>query len=214
MKITHIAFDADDTLWRNEDNFVSIGSKFQQALGSNQDEAKTRLYELEEKNLEFFGYGAKGFILSMIETALEFAGDQRSPELIKQILAWGKEMISHQVDLLPGVLRTIQELKPDFFLLMITKGDLFEQESKIARSNLADEFGMIKIVSEKDEASYRKILEELKIEPAEFLMVGNSLRSDIAPVVRIGGKAIHIPYDKTWIRELLAEEEKKKNRLL
>ena len=142
----------------------------------------------------------------MIETAIELSGGKISGTEIQQIIDLGKEMLAHEIELLPGVPEAIAAFKPHFKLLLITKGDLFAQENKIARSGLASEFDIIEIVSEKDPDTYRSLLDRHGIDPASFLMMGNSLRSDVLPIVEIGGRAIHLPYEYTWHHEALEEE--------
>lgn len=197
----YLGFDADDTLWHNEPIFILTQEKVSELLADwlPADELGEKLSRVERRNLGLFGYGAKGFTLSLVETALEVTGGRAPGPVIQQILDAGKAMIEHPVELLPGVRRTIDLLAAEHRLLLITKGDLFHQESKIARSGLAERFAGIEIVSEKDEETYRRVLERYAIAPERFVMVGNSVKSDILPVVAIGGNAIHVPYASTWV---------------
>ncbi len=201
--IKTIAFDADDTLWVNEPIFTKTQDRLKGLLEKYIEEADfdARLYATEKKNLKLFGYGIKGFMLSMIESAIELSNEQVNGSEIQKIIEMGKEMIEHPVHLLPNVEETLEQLKDDFELMIITKGDLFDQESKIARSGLAHYFDKIEIVSEKDEPTYRKVLSRHQIDLSTFLMVGNSLKSDVIPICNIGGRAVHIPFHTTWVHE-------------
>ncbi len=196
----HIAFDADDTLWHNEPIFDLTQDRVAELLADwvPADELGGKLSRIERRNLRLFGYGAKGFTLALIETALEVSAGKVPGSVIQEILDAGKAMIEHPVELLPGARETIDLLAAEHPLLLITKGELFHQESKIARSGLADRFAEIEIVSEKDEATYRRILDRLSIDAERFVMVGNSVKSDMLPVLAIGGNAIHVPYESTW----------------
>lgn len=202
--LTHLAFDADDTLWAHENVFVDAKSRCLELLlpylrpGQNLEK---ELYRFERKNLKIFGYGVKGFTLSMIETAIELSGGRISGAEIQHIIDLAKEMLNHPIHLLPYVPEAIAALQPHFTLLVVTKGDLFAQENKIARSGLGEEFNIVEILSEKDEATYQRLLQRHNIDPANFLMLGNSLRSDVLPVVNIGGRAIHLPFEYTWHHE-------------
>lgn len=198
-----IAFDADDTLWANEPIFQRTEEQWKELLSAyvSPSNLSEKLYKTEKKNLKLFGYGIKGFTLSLIETAIELSDRQVSSEDIRQIIDLGKEMIRHPVELLPGVEETVAALKEDYTLMILTKGDLFDQESKIARSGLDPHFDFVEIVSEKNESAYNEILAHYGIDPAEFLMVGNSLKSDVRPVKEIDAHAIHIPYHVTWSHE-------------
>lgn len=206
-KIKYIAFDADDTLWINETLFRINEQKFSELLSKynkNHDFIE-RLYQKELENLRHFGYGIKGFVLSMIETAIELTDSEVSADDIKQILDWGKEQLNHPVELINGVKEVVNKLGEKYILLIITKGDLFDQESKIARSGLADYFTHIEIVSDKNDDVYSNILKKYNILKEEFLMVGNSMKSDILPIINIGAKAIHIPFETTWVHELVED---------
>ncbi len=198
-----IAFDGDDTLWHNETLFSVTQEKFRALLRPYVDEAEidASLLATEKRNLALFGYGIKGFTLSMIETAIEVSGGRVETVEIQRLIDYGKAMLDHPLELLDGVEDIIEPLRQNYRVMLITKGDLFDQESKIARSGLADLFWKIEIVSEKDPETYRRILRTHDVAPDSFLMVGNSVRSDILPVLEIGGRAVHIPYQVTWEHE-------------
>ena len=197
-----IAFDADDTLWHNEFIFTMTQIKFREMLSSHGPEVVDQtLFSTQIKNLQHFGYGIKGFILSMIETAIELTEGSVSGHEIQQILDFGQEMLAAPIDLLPQVHEIVQELSTKYSLMLITKGDLIDQEAKIARSGLAEYFSAVEIVSDKTSETYSKILTNHKIDASRFIMIGNSMRSDIVPVVQIGGHAVHIPYLSTWEHE-------------
>jgi putative hydrolase of the HAD superfamily len=200
--ITVIAFDGDDTLWHNESIFSLTQERFRSLMRQYQSEhLDDRLFATETRNLRLFGYGVKGFILSMIETAIEVSDGQVRAADIQNIIDAGKAMLDHPVEPLEGVRETVEALRSCYRLMVITKGDLFDQESKLARSGLADLFWRVEIVSEKDERTYRRILSDGGIKPDEFMMVGNSIRSDILPVVALGAQAVHVPYRLTWAHE-------------
>ncbi len=202
--ITHVAFDADDTLWENEHIFVDAKERCSDLLASYLPRGvslEQALYERERVNLALFGYGIKGFMLSLIETVIQLSDGRVTGAELQRLLDIGKEMLLHPVNLLPEVEETLRQLAPRYPLLLITKGDLFDQENKVARSGLADYFQGIHIVSEKTPAAYSDILARHGIDPAGFLMIGNSLKSDVLPVVEIGGRAVHLPHEYTWIHE-------------
>jgi len=196
----HIAFDADDTLWHNEPIFNMTQDRVAILLEdwAPAEVLGERLNRIERRNLGLFGYGAKGFTLSLIETALEVSEGKIPATVIQSILDAGKSMLEHPIELLPGVLDTLEKLVGQHPLWLVTKGDLFDQESKIARSGLAERFDVIEIVSEKNVDAYRRLLDRHGVAPERFVMVGNSIKSDILPVVAIGGNAIHVPYESTW----------------
>lgn len=204
-----IAFDADDTLWHNESIYLDTHEKFQQLLRQYHSEEwiQQRLHETEIRNLQHFGYGIKGFTLSMIETAIELSEGRVSANEIQTIIELGKEMLRAPVELLDGVASTLAQLAASYKLMLITKGDLLDQESKIARSGLGDYFSHIEVVSEKNVETYQRLAAKHNIAPAHFLMVGNSLKSDILPVIAMGGQAVYIPYHTTWVHERVAEED-------
>lgn len=200
--ITTIALDADDTLWGNEDIFVSAQQRYMELLAPyRSDWDAQELYDTEQRNLAYFGYGIKGFTLSMIETAIQITDGKVSGHDIGHIIAIAREMVHAPITLLPTVAETVAHWSTQYRLMVITKGDLFDQESKIARSGLAEYFRHVEVVSEKHPASYARILRRYDIAPQEFLMIGNSLRSDILPVLTIGATAVHVPYHLTWQHE-------------
>ena len=198
-----IGFDADDTLWHNETLFALTQEKFRALLAPYGDAERIdqQLYATESRNLAHFGYGIKGFTLSMVETAVELTEGRIGGHEIGQIVEWGRTMLSSPVELLPGVEEVVAQLGEEYPLLLITKGDLFDQESKLARSGLGGYFRHVEIVREKDAEVYTSILDKYGVAPQQFLMVGNSMRSDILPVLNIGGKAVHVPYAITWQHE-------------
>ena len=204
-----IAFDADDTLWVNEPNYVDVKQKLCELLSHHidQDTLTLRFYDAQIKNLHVFGYGAKSFILSMIETAIELTNGAITGAEIQQIIDIGRKLIDFPIEVLDGVRDVLEILAKKFDLMVLTKGDLFDQESKIARSGLGHYFKHVEIVSEKNEQAYLRVLQKYNVQPADFLMIGNSLKSDILPVVHIGGRAIHIPYEVTWAYEQVADEQ-------
>ena len=199
-----VAFDGDDTLWHNEGLFSMTQDRFRALLADavEGDVLDARLLETERENVAVYGYGVKGFTLSMIETAIEVTNGNVAADRIYQILSFAKDQLSHPVELLPHVTETLDALAGRYRLLLITKGDLFDQESKIARSGLAERFDAIEVVPEKEPDIYRRILERHGIGAAEFLMVGNSVRSDVLPVLEVGGRAALVPYHLTWELEV------------
>lgn len=200
--ITVIAFDGDDTLWHNESIFSVTQERFRSLMRPYQSEQlDERLFATETRNLRLFGYGVKGFTLSMIETAIEVSNGRIQADEIQNIIDAGKAMLHHPVEPLEGVRETVEALRSRYRLMVITKGDLFDQESKLARSGLADLFWRVEIVSEKDEPTYRRILTDASINADEFMMVGNSIKSDILPVVALGARAVYVPYRLTWAHE-------------
>lgn len=202
-KIKVVGFDADDTLWINEPHYRNVESEFCRIMQPylTEPEASKELFKIEMQNLELYGYGAKGFMLSMIETAIRTTQGKISALEINQIIDAGKRLLTIPIALLEGVEPTLQQLQQKYKLILATKGDLLDQEQKLQRSGLARFFHHIEIMSEKHEDNYRKLLSHLDIEPWEFLMVGNSIRSDILPVLNIGAHAIHIPFDVMWQHE-------------
>lgn len=200
-----VGFDADDTLWHSEIHFQAAHAEFERILGAYVDLADAgvhdRLLATERRNIKVFGYGAKGMTLSMIETAVEITGERVSAADIHRLLGLGKEILAHPVELLPGVREAVAEVAQRHRVVLITKGDLFHQEAKVRQSGLSDLFHRIEIVSEKDPPTYQRLFEEFGVDASRFLMVGNSLRSDIEPVVRLGGWGVHVPYPVTWALE-------------
>lgn len=205
-----IGFDADDTLWHSETYFSVTEDRFRALLAPwcSEDETTERLLARERGNLKVFGYGIKGFTLSMIETAIAASEGAIPVGAIEEIISWGKEMLEHPVDLIEGVEAVLDAVGDQYRLVLLTKGDLFHQESKIAESGLADRFAAVDVMAEKDAASYQRVLARLGIDPAGFLMVGNSVRSDVLPILEIGGQAVHVPYAITWGHEKVSPEER------
>lgn len=198
-----LAFDADDTLWHNESHYQMTQERFHELLAPYCPAVTTKeaLYATEMRNLKIFGYGAKGFALSMIETAIELTGERIQGAEIQQIIDAVKAMLTNDIGLLPGVEQTLAVLARRYPLMLITKGDLFDQESKLARSGLTGYFEHVEIVSEKTSEVYAGLLDKVNVAPENFLMIGNSVRSDILPVVEVGGHAVYIPYHVTWAHE-------------
>ena len=203
-----IAFDADDTLWHNETLFQATEKEFARLLSDFHPEQwiRERLFATEMKNLRHFGYGIKGFTLSMIETAIELTEGRVSGPQIQTILGWGHEMLQAPVSLLDGVRETIVDLSSNHRLMLLTKGDLFDQESKLARSGIGEHFHAVEIVSDKNARTYATVMNRHAVRPDRFLMVGNSLRSDILPALEAGASAVHIPYVTTWAHEHVSED--------
>ena len=204
-----MALDADDTLWHNEPLFTSVREQFCALLTRYEPDgiAGERLDEVEMRNLEHFGYGVKGFVLSMIETAIQMTGGRLEAADVQTIIGWGREMIASPVELLPDVGGVVEDLARTFPLILLTKGDLLHQQTKLARSGLGGHFKGIEIVSEKDAGVYRGVMGRYGVEPERFVMVGNSLRSDILPVLEAGGHAVYVPYEVTWVHERVAPEQ-------
>lgn len=201
-----VGFDGDDTLWHSEGYYQAAGETFRGILATYVDLDAGRINDVllaaERRNLKLFGYGAKGMTLSMIETAIEVTKERISAADIHRLVALGKDVLAHPVELLPGIRAAVERVAATHPVVLITKGDLFHQEAKIAGSGLADVFTRIEIVSEKNPACYARVLRECGARVEDFVMVGNSLRSDIEPVVRLGGWGVHMPYHVTWAHEL------------
>ncbi len=206
-----IGFDGDDTLWVNETYFRDAELEFAQLMATYDTSIRIDeiLYKKEIDNLPLYGYGIKGFVLSMIETAIELSHHKLSNEIIVQILNIGKDMLNAPVDLLDGVENVLKYLSNKYKLIVITKGDLLDQERKLKTSNLSPYFHHIEVLSDKQESNYVRVLERLEVKPSEFLMIGNSLKSDILPVINIGAQAIHIPFHTTWLHEQVTIQETK-----
>jgi putative hydrolase of the HAD superfamily len=200
-----IAFDADDTLWHNESLYAEVQEKFARLLAPYQDApvVAQRLNATEMRNLEYFGYGIKGFALSMVETAIELTDGQIPGRDIQLVINWIKAMLGAEVRLLEHAEEVVAKLSASHPLMIITKGDLRDQEVKIRRSGLAGYFRHVEVVSDKTSGSYAALLAKHQVVPSRFLMVGNSLRSDILPVVELGGRAVYIPYQITWAHEVV-----------
>jgi putative hydrolase of the HAD superfamily len=203
-----LAFDGDDTLWHNESRFNLTQTALRELLHRHVPDADVdgHLFEMEMRNLSLYGYGVKAFTLSMIETAIQLTEGRIPAVDLQVILGWGKSMLTEPTELLDGVRESLLDVSARYSLLLITKGDLFDQESKLARSGLAEMFSGVEILSDKTVDTYRSLLKRRGIEPGEFVMVGNSLRSDIAPVVALGARAVHIPYHVTWHHEQVPED--------
>jgi putative hydrolase of the HAD superfamily len=201
--IHFIAFDADDTLWHTEPLYTQVKDRFIELFSNGRDPARMEniLERIEIDNLRYYGYGIKSFTLSMLEAAAEITGGQIASNEIQQIIQFSKQMLDADLQFLDHVVETLAELSGAYHLMLITKGDLFEQERKVTGSGLAKYFRYVEIVNDKTVESYRALLEKYQIDPRSFLMVGNSLRSDILPVVTLGGNAVYIPYEHTWSHE-------------
>ena len=206
-----IAFDADDTLWVNETYFREVETKFAKILSKYEtiNKIDQELFKIEIKNLKLYGYGIKGFMLSMIECALKLSNYSISQHEIDKILVLGKEMLNKPIELLDGVEDVLKKLQNKYKLIVATKGDLLDQERKLEKSGLLKYFHHIEVMSEKKEEDYRKLIKHLDINPDELLMIGNSLKSDVLPLLKIGASAIHIPFHITWSHEEVSLDETK-----
>jgi putative hydrolase of the HAD superfamily len=210
----YIGFDADDTLWVNEPYYQETEKKFCVLLAEYlpADHVSAELLKTEISNLELYGFGAKGFMLSLIETAIRISGGRVSINTIDKIISLGKELLNKPVELLDGVTDVLNYFSTNGTKLIVaTKGDLLDQERKLKKSNLEHYFHHIEIMSDKKESDYLKLLAHLEIQPLEFLMIGNSIKSDILPVLNIGGNAVHVPYHTTWALEQINKIEKQAN---
>ena len=203
--IEWVGFDGDDTLWKSEDYYRAAELEFENIIGQYIDLTDARslehLLEVERRNLRVFGYGAKGMTLSMIESAVQLTGERISARDIHRVIEIGRATLQHPVELIDGIREAVETIAATHEIVLITKGDLFHQESKIERSGLSDLFQRIEVVSEKDPATYARVLRELDVPAGRFAMIGNSLRSDIEPVIELGGWGIHMPYHITWAHE-------------
>ena len=213
--ISVIGFDADDTLWVNETYFREAEEKFAELLENYETKNKIdqELFKMEMQNLRLYGYGIKGFVLSMIETALDLSNNTIPQTTITTILNLGKEMIARPVELLKGVEEVLRSLEKDYRLIVLTKGDLLDQERKLERSGLSKYFHHVEVLSDKKEENYSNLLEHLEVPVTEFLMIGNSLKSDVLPIMNIGAKAIHVPFHTTWAHEEVSQDEHTNNHL-
>jgi putative hydrolase of the HAD superfamily len=202
-----IGFDADDTLWVNETYFREAEEKFTDLLEKYETKNKIdqELFKTEIGNLDLYGYGIKGFMLSMIECALSLSNNEISQKTLGELLDLGKNMIAHPVELLNGVEEVLKTLNGKYRLIVLTKGDLLDQERKLERSGLSKYFHHVEVLSDKKGKNYTDLLEHLQILPNEFLMIGNSLKSDVLPLVEIGARAIHVPFHTTWQHEEVFE---------
>ncbi|WP_075218139.1 HAD family hydrolase [Mongoliimonas terrestris] len=201
--VTTLGFDADDTLWQNEHYYKLTEARFTDLLAEHGEApvVSGRLLEAERRNLKLYGYGIKGFTLSMIETAIEVTDGKVAVDVIDRILAIGRDLLSHPIDPLPHARAALERLKPDHRLVLITKGDLFDQERKLAQSGLGDYFDAVEIVSEKTPAVYDRVFRRHGDGPERALMVGNSLKSDVLPALAAGAYGVHVPHPLTWALE-------------
>jgi putative hydrolase of the HAD superfamily len=204
-----VAFDGDDTLWHNESIFSMTHERFAALMEPYvaSDTLGERLFATETRNLGLFGYGVKSFTLSMIETAIELSGGEVTAAEIQTIIDAGRSMLEHPVEVLAGAEDAIRIVSETHRVMLITKGDLFDQESKLARSGLADRFDAVEIVANKDARAYSRILRRHGADPSRFVMIGNSPRSDIVPVLGLGGWAVHVPHPLTWAHERVEDDE-------
>ncbi len=198
-----IAFDADDTLWHTEHLYSDAQARFAEVLAPYgvTEPVEQRLFATESANLRYFGFGIKSFTLSMIETAITLTGGDIAGRDVQRVIDLAKQMLQADVELLDHAEEAVARLAQDFPLMIITKGDLLDQETKIERSGLGSYFRSIEVVSDKTVESYRRLFEQHSIDPRRLLMVGNSLRSDILPILELGGSAVYIPYQMTWAHE-------------
>ncbi len=204
-----IGFDADDTLWVNETYFREAEQEFARLLSNYETPNKIdqELFKMEINNLGLYGYGIKAFTLSMVESALELSNYNVSSKTIEKILNIGKDMLNKPVELLDGVEEVLKTLSKKYRLILATKGDLLDQERKLEKSGLTDYFHHIEVLSDKKENNYSKLLNHLDVKPEEFLMIGNSLKSDVLPLVHLKAHAIHVPFHTTWAHEEVTEKE-------
>ena len=207
--LTTICFDADDTLWHNERFFRLTQERFADLLRDHVDSGHLaeRLLAAEKRNIGHYGFGIKGFMLSMIETALEVTESRVPGAVVAEIIAAGQDMLSHPIELLPGVEETVAALAPDFDLVLVTKGDLLDQERKLAQSGLGEVFDGVEIVSDKTAPVYAAIFARHGTEPGRVLMAGNSLKSDVNPVIDAGGWGVYVPHGLTWELEVAEAPE-------
>jgi putative hydrolase of the HAD superfamily len=208
MDLKVIAFDADDTLFVNEPYFQETEQKFCNLMSDylSQQGLSQELFRIEIQNLELYGYGIKGYILSMIEAAMNISNKTISIEVISKIIEYGKELLEKPIELLDGVEETLSQLQGNYKLIVATKGDLKDQQSKLHRSGLGHYFHHIEVMADKQEVNYIKLLKRLEINADEFFMIGNSLKSDVLPVLAIGGFAVHIPFHTTWEHEKVSHK--------
>lgn len=208
MKLKVIAFDADDTLFVNEPYFQETEEKFCALMSAylSQHSLSQELFKTEIGNLELYGYGIKGYILSMIEAAMKISNKTISIEIIEKIVEYGKELLQKPIELLDGVEETLQALNGKYKLVVATKGDLLDQRRKLHNSGLGHYFHHIEVMSDKKEKDYEDLLKRLDIKADEFFMIGNSLKSDVLPVLNIGGHAVHIPFHTTWEHEKISHK--------
>lgn len=208
-KVKVIAFDADDTLWVNETYFREAEKKFTKLLSNYETENKIdqELFKLEIKNLNLYGYGIKGFMLSMVECALKLSNYTVPQSIIEEILNIGKDMLEKPIVLIDGVEEVLKFLHGKYKLIVATKGDLLDQERKLDKSGLLKYFHHIEVMSEKKVPDYQKLIKHLDIPAKQLLMIGNSLKSDVLPLVELGASAIHIPFHTTWAHEEVSKQD-------
>ena len=206
MALKVVAFDADDTLWVNEPFFQEVEKEYVSLLEDygSADDISQALFATEMKNLNIYGYGAKGFTLSMMETALEVSGNRLAQVVIARILKLGKSLLNMPIELIDGIEDTLSYLKQKYFLVVATKGDITDQQNKLERSGLVCYFHHIEIMGEKNEDGYARLFSRLNVKPEQFLMVGNSVKSDILPVLNLKAQAIHVPFHTTWEHERMS----------
>ncbi len=203
-----IGFDADDTLWINEPHYRETEQKFSLIMSKYipAEQVSSLLFKTESKNMELLGYGAKAFTISLIETAIQISNNKITSAEIIKILNLGKKLIDMPIKILDGVENVLSFFQNKYELIMITKGDLLDQERKLAKSGLKKYFHHIEIVSNKNKNTYSNIINKLGFLPQEFMMIGNSLKSDVLPVIEIGSKGVYIPYHTTWEHEIINED--------
>jgi putative hydrolase of the HAD superfamily len=201
--LSTIGFDADDTLWQNETFYRLTEERFTSLLAEHGDAPtiSSRLLEAERRNLQFYGFGIKGFTLSMIETAIDVTEGRVSAAVIHEILAAGREMLAHPIETLPHARETLEQLAGSYRMILITKGDLFDQERKLAQSGLGELFDAVEIVSDKNAATYERIFNRYGDGPGRSMMVGNSLKSDVVPAIQAGSWGVYVPHALTWALE-------------
>lgn len=213
--IAMVGFDADDTLWRSQDYFDDAQAQFERIISHyvDLDDVGKRLYGYESRNIAFFGYGVKGMALSMVEAAVDITDARIKASDIKRIVAIAKQLLRHPVEVLDDVREAVTAIAAKYPVALITKGDLFHQEAKVRESGLSDLFRRIEVVSEKDPTTYARLFEEFGVSASRFLMVGNSLRSDIQPVLELGGWGVYVPYHLTWMHEASAQRTQGRERM-
>lgn len=209
-KVKVVGFDADDTLWVNETYFREAEHEFARLLSGYETENKIdqELFKTEIKNLDIYGYGIKGFMLSMMESAIDLSNGRVDAKVMTKIIDLGKHMLNHPVELLDGVEEVLKTLSGrDYRLIVLTKGDLLDQERKLEKSGLSDYFHHVEVLSDKKESNYKNLLDHLEVPVEEFLMIGNSLKSDVLPIINLGAHAIHVPFHTTWAHETVRDED-------
>ncbi len=213
MNLKVIAFDADDTLFVNEPYFLETEEKFCELMQDylSKHDISQELFKIEIANLKIYGYGIKAYILSMIEAAMKISNNTIPVEVIEKIIEYGKELLEKPIELLDGVEETLQTLHGKYKLVVATKGDLLDQRRKLHNSGLGKYFHHIEVMSDKQERDYTDLLKRLEINPEEFFMIGNSLKSDVLPVLAIGGYAVHVPFHTTWAHERIDFKVEHKN---